>query len=77
MFQGFAFPERGVFVGIGLRPGLIVHESAHLMLEEATDSPGARLPAWVNEGFATYVEPGGHRDSRVSLGGASAPRHAP
>ena len=72
VFQGFAFPERGVFVGIGLRPGLIVHESAHLMLEEATDSPGARLPAWVNEGFATYVEPGGHRDSRVSLGGASA-----
>ena len=58
MFQGFAFPDRGVFVGVGLQASLIVHESAHLLMREATSSPGVRVPAWVNEGFASYVEPG-------------------
>ncbi len=58
VFQGFAFPDRGVFVGVGLQPGLIVHESAHLLIREAISSPGATVPAWVNEGFASYVEPG-------------------
>ena len=64
VFQGFAFPERGAFVGIGLHPSLIVHESAHLLLREATDSPRAKVPAWVDEGFASYVEPGAHGASR-------------
>ena len=58
IFQGFAFSEQGVFVGIGLQTRLLVHETAHLLLNEATNSPGARVPAWVNEGFASYVEPG-------------------
>ena len=58
LFQGFAFPDRGVFVGVGLHPDLIVHESAHLLMEEATSSPRAQVPAWVNEGFASYMEPG-------------------
>ncbi len=60
IFQGFAYPERGVFVGLGLYPGLIVHESAHLLLDMAASSPLAVIPAWVNEGFASYVEPGAH-----------------
>ena len=60
IFQGFAFPERGVFVGVGLYPDLIVHESAHLLLDMAAPSPLATIPAWVNEGFASYVEPGSH-----------------
>ena len=60
VFQGFAFPDRGAFVGIGLDASLIVHESAHLLLREATDSPRAKVPAWVDEGFASYVEPGAH-----------------
>ena len=64
VFQGFAFPERGVFVGIGLEAGLIVHESAHLLLDAATDSPQEKVPAWVDEGFASYVEPGVHGHSR-------------
>ena len=58
IFQGFAFPENKVFVGIGLQPNLIVHEAAHLLMGEAASSPKARIPAWVNEGFATYIEPG-------------------
>ena len=58
VFQGFAFTEMRTFVGLGLDSRLIVHESAHLLLGDATGSPGARVPAWVNEGFATHVEPG-------------------
>ena len=58
VFQGFAFPERGVFVGLGLHSRLIVHESAHLLLRQATASPRAKIPSWVNEGFASHVEPG-------------------
>jgi len=71
VFQGFAFPERNVFVGIGLHASLIVHESAHLLLHSVTASPGARVPAWVNEGFASYVESGAHGDGRGFPGGAS------
>ncbi len=58
IFQGFAFPENKVFVGIGFQPNLIVHEAAHLLMEEAASAPTARIPAWVNEGFASYIEPG-------------------
>ena len=61
IFRGYAFPDRNVFVGVGLDPGLIVHETAHLLMSAATDSPLARVPAWVNEGFASYVEPGAQR----------------
>ena len=71
VFQGFAFPDRGVFVGVGLHLGLIVHESAHLLLDNATDAPGARLPAWVNEGFASFVEPGVHSYARGFPRGAT------
>ena len=71
VFQGFAFPERGVFVGLGLEPNLIVHESAHLLLGEATSSPLASVPAWVNEGFASYVEPDVQGYGRAFLGGAT------
>ena len=56
IFAGYAFPERGVFIGIGLHASLIIHESAHLLLETAVDSPVSRIPSWVNEGFASYVE---------------------
>ena len=71
VFQGFAFPERGVFVGVGLTPSLIVHESAHLLLREATASPMAGVPAWANEGFASYVEPGAHGYRRDFRGSAN------
>ena len=56
VFAGYAFPERGVFIGVGLHPSLIIHESAHILLETAVDSPAARIPSWLNEGFASYVE---------------------
>ena len=72
VFRGFAFPDRGVFVGVGLDADLIVHESAHLLLAEAISSPGARVPSWINEGFASYMEPGNTPYDRSFPRGASA-----
>jgi len=57
VFQGFAFANYGIFVGIGLEPRLIVHESAHLLLHQALGPKSLDLPAWLNEGFASYMEP--------------------
>ena len=74
VFQGFAYPERGLFVGIGLSSRLIVHETAHLLLNEAVSSPGARVPAWVNEGFASHVESGRYGSTRVFSGGDAPDR---
>ena len=56
IFHGFAFPEWDAFTGIGLDLDLITHEIAHLLLEKATGSPVAMIPAWLDEGFASYVE---------------------
>ncbi|MCH9016839.1 MAG: hypothetical protein IIB89_03630, partial [Chloroflexi bacterium] len=35
IFQGFAFQERNLFLGLGMDRGLIVHEAAHLMFGQA------------------------------------------
>ncbi len=56
-FAGYAFPEQGVFVGQGLDRRIIVHESAHLLFREALGDGAVDVPAWLDEGFATYVEP--------------------
>ena len=69
VFQGFAFRSQGVFLGVGLQPSLIVHETAHFLIGEAVSSPGAFLPSWLNEGFASYVEPGQPRPLRRTEGG--------
>ena len=71
VFQGFAFPDKGMFVGVGLQANLLVHESAHLLLEQTTSSPRAEVPAWVDEGFASYVEPGARGYSRGFAGDAT------
>jgi len=76
VFQGFAFAESGVFLGVGLQPSLIVHESAHLMLAQSL-GPGVRLiPSWLNEGFASYVEPGSRPYSGRSLSSQGPPLRA-
>ena len=56
-FAGYAFPEQGVFVGQGLDRRIIVHESTHLLFREAVGDGAIDVPAWLDEGFATYVEP--------------------
>ena len=58
VFQGFAFSSYGIFVGVGLDPRLITHETAHLLLHQALGPRAVELPAWLNEGFASYMEPG-------------------
>ena len=56
-FAGYAFPEQRVFVGQGLDRRVIVHESTHLMFRDALGPRNVEVPAWLNEGFATYMEP--------------------
>ena len=54
--EGFALVDLDIFVVVGLNVGSRVHEIAHLFLHEAVDFPFARVPAWLNEGLATYFE---------------------
>ena len=70
VFQGYAFPQWGVFLGVGFQTGLITHESAHLLLSQVTSSPGTSIPAWVDEGFASYVATSAH----LPRGSAGLPR---
>ena len=71
-FQGFAFPERSLFLGLGLDRGLIVHESAHLLLDQAMGNMALPTPSWLDEGFASYMDPsvkifsGGSLSSRTN-----------
>jgi hypothetical protein len=76
VFHGFAFPSHNVFVGVGLQSGLIVHEVAHLLLAQALESEGRPIPSWLDEGFATYVEPGSRPYSGQSLSSQGLPLRA-
>ncbi len=76
VFHGFAFPSSGVFLGIGLDSRIIVHESAHLMLQQSLESGGRPIPAWLDEGFASYVEPGSRPYSGQSLSSQGLPLRA-
>jgi hypothetical protein len=76
VFHGFAFPSYGVFVGIGTQPRLIVHEASHLMLAQALDAGGRPIPSWLDEGFATYMEPGSNPYSGRSLSDQGMPLRA-
>ncbi len=61
LYGGFAFRDYDLFVLLGLSEDGIVHEATHLMVNEAVDSPLARVPDWLNEGLATYFESSGQR----------------
>ena len=56
LYGGFAFPDFGLFMLVGLSEDAMVHEATHLLVSEALDSPLARLPTWLNEGLAMYFE---------------------
>ena len=73
VFEGFAFPDRGIFVGLGMSPDLIVHESAHVMLHQTLRGGVARAPAWLDEGFASYMEPGASPYSGETLSSIGMP----
>lgn len=67
LYGGFAFGDLDVFVLSGLDRDGIVHEMTHLLIDEAVDSPLARIPSWLNEGLAMYFESGsGGRETTVS-----------
>ena len=72
VFHGFAFPATGSFLGIGLQPQLLTHEAAHLLLGQAVGPNGA-VPRWLDEGFASYVEPGSQPYSGTTLSPHSVP----
>lgn len=59
---------------IGKETILELIETAHLLLNEAVSSPGARVPAWVNEGFASHVESGRYGYTRGFSGGDAPDR---
>ena len=73
IFQGFAFSERGIFLGLGMDRGLIVHESAHLLFGQALGDQARPTPSWLDEGFASYMDP----SSRVFSGESLSPRTNP
>ncbi len=67
IFGGYAFPAQRLFVGLGMNSIIIVHETAHLLLDQAVGPNAQPLPAWLNEGFASYMEPGATHYSGQSL----------
>ena len=55
-FAGFAFDEYDLFLMQGLDTDTMIHEATHLLVHQATESPLARVPAWLNEGLAMQFE---------------------
>lgn len=76
VYAGFSFPATGVFVGLGFQPRIIVHEAAHIMLHRALGSGALPLPSWLDEGFASYVEPNSRAFSGRSLSSRGLPLRA-
>lgn len=72
IFQGFAFPNLRLFLGLGMDRGLIVHETTHLLLSQAMGNGSQAIPSWLDEGFASYMDPsvkifsGSSLDSRTN-----------
>ena len=67
VFGGFAFSPNSIFVGVGFRTRIITHEAAHLLLDQAVGPNALPVPSWLDEGFASYVEPGSRAFSGQSL----------
>ena len=56
LFAGYAFPDKGLFLGVGMAHYLVVHECAHLYMGQFLGFGRSMLPAWVDEGFAVYMQ---------------------
>ena len=65
VYGGFAFGAYGVFVLGGLDTDGIVHESTHLLLDEAVSTPFVQIPAWLNEGLSQYFESNRDRSAPI------------
>ena len=73
VFQGFAFPNHRIFVGVGLDPRLIIHETTHLMMAQSLGERAQPLPAWLDEGFASFMEPDPHQTDSIRVHDMSMP----
>ena len=76
VFQGFAFQARDLFLGLGMERGLIVHESAHLLFGQALGNRARPTPSWLDEGFASYMDPSSTVYSGASLRSRTNPLRA-
>lgn len=76
IFQGFAFPNRRLFLGLGMDRGLIVHETTHLLLSQAMGDNSLPIPSWLDEGFASYMDPSVKIFSGSSLNSRTNPLRA-
>ena len=56
LYGGFAYPDYDLFILSGLSVDAMLHEMTHLLIDDAVDSPSAKVPAWLNEGLAMYFE---------------------
>ena len=72
IYHGFAFLDQQIFLGIEMDIDLITHESSHLLLAQAMKDRINPLPAWLQEGVSSYLEP-----NRVSFDGHSLSNLAP
>ena len=68
--QGQAHGKEGVLLINGFDSqikGIVSHEVTHLLIAQAAEGPGKRVPAWLNEGLAEYgnIEPGFSYDLAV------------
>ena len=70
LYGGFAMREFDLFILAGLSADGMVHEAAHLLLNQALASRLARVPAWLNEGLAMYFETGSHGRAATLARGA-------
>jgi len=76
ILQGFAFQERNLFLGLGMDRGLIVHEAAHLLFGQALGDRALPTPSWLDEGFASYMDPSSRVFSGASLSSRTNPLRA-
>lgn len=80
LYGGFAFGDYDVFALAGLSVDGMLHEMTHLLIDEAIDSPRAKVPAWLNEGIAMHFERGSRRResslSRAAASGSLIPLHS-
>ena len=68
--QGQAYGKEGVLLINGFDSqirGIVSHEVTHLLVAQAGEGPGKRVPDWLNEGLAEYgnIEPGFSYDLAV------------
>ncbi|MEC9293986.1 MAG: hypothetical protein VYC65_06835 [Chloroflexota bacterium] len=67
-FAGFAQPKYGLFVQGQVSTTTFIHELAHLYVHEAVSSSlTARIPSWLDEGLAVFLETGKSQPSNERL----------